>query len=134
MKIDDFRKLHAWQLIDELRRSLLAVFAQRPASLDFKLRDQALDAVGSAARNTSEGFGRFRPSEFARFLEFARGSLAEVQDCLIELKEKAFIDQKAFGEMWLLSKRAIGTNTRLHQYLKGCAERGDQPWRQNLER
>jgi len=53
-------------------------------SKDFRYRDQIRDAIASPCRNTSEGFDRFRPKEFARFLEFARGSLGEVKDCLID--------------------------------------------------
>jgi hypothetical protein len=45
------------------------------ASRDFKYHDQIRDAVASACRNTSEGLDRFRPAEFIRFLDYAKGSL-----------------------------------------------------------
>ena len=74
-------------------------------------------------------FDRFRPAEFARFLEFARGSLGEVQDCLIDGHERKYIDGVRFDKMWLLSKRAVGANTRLQLYLKDCVAKGLEPWR-----
>jgi four helix bundle protein len=129
MRIDDFRKLIVWQLADELRHEILAFTDTGPASRDFKYHDQIRDAIASACRNTSEGFDRFRPAEFARFLEFARGSLGEVQDCLIDGHDRKYIDDKRFDKMWLLSKRAVGANTSLQIYLKDCAANGREPWR-----
>jgi len=84
MRIDHFRDLVTWQLADELRQEVFAFTETGPAARDFEYRDQIRDAIGSACRNTSEGFDRFRPKEFARFLEFARGSLGETQDGLVE--------------------------------------------------
>jgi four helix bundle protein len=92
MRIDDFRNLVVWQLADELRREILAFTDTGPASRDFKYRDQIRDAIASVCRNTSEGFDRFRPAEFARFLEFARGSLGEVQDCLLDGRDRKYMD------------------------------------------
>jgi len=129
MRIDDFRKLIVWQLADELRHEILAFTDTGPASRDFKYRDQIRDAIASACRNTSEGFDRFRPTEFARFLEFARGSLGEVQDCLIDGRDRKYMDGERFDKMWLLSKRAVGANTSLQMYLKDCAASGREPWR-----
>jgi four helix bundle protein len=130
MRIDHFQDLVVWQLADELRHEILAFTDTGPASKDFKYRDQIRDAIASACRNTSEGFDRFRPAEFARFLEFAKGSLGEVQDCLIDGSSRKYIDGDRFDRMWRLSKRAIGSNTRLHAYLKDCADKGREPWRQ----
>jgi four helix bundle protein len=130
MRIDHFRNLTVWQLADELRREIMAFTDTGSASKDFKYRDQIRDAIASACRNTSEGFDRFRPAEFARFLEFAKGSLGEVQDCLIDGHNRKYIDGDRFDKMWRLSKRAIGSNTRLHAYLKDCAANGREPWRQ----
>jgi four helix bundle protein len=78
--VDRFEDLFAWQLADELRRDVFACTEIGKASRDFRYRDQIRDASASAARNTSEGFGRFNPGEFARFLDFARASLNETQD------------------------------------------------------
>jgi four helix bundle protein len=134
VRVDRFEDLVTWQLADELRREVIAFTATGPASRDFKYRDQIRDAAGSACRNTSEGFDRFRPSEFARFLEFARGSLGEVQDGLIEAHQRQFVTGELFDRLWILSKRAIGANTNLMKYLQHCAATGDAPWRRNRKR
>jgi len=82
MGIRDFRDLVAWQLSYELKCEVFAFTASGPASKDFKYRDQIRDASASAPRNIAEGFGRFRPREFARYLEYARASLMETQNHL----------------------------------------------------
>jgi four helix bundle protein len=126
--VDRFEDLIVWQLADELRREVMAFTNTGPASRDFRYRDQIRDASSSATRNTAEGFGRFRPNEFARFLEYAHGSLNEVQDGLIEARDRGFVDQAQFDRMWILSRRALGANTNLIKYLKHCAAKGLQPW------
>jgi four helix bundle protein len=131
MGVDRFEDLVTWQLADELRREVLAFTATPPAARNFKYRDQIRDAASSACRNTAEGFDRFRPAEFARFLEFARGSLGEVQDCLIEAHQQQYIDGDLFDRLWILSKRALGANTNLVKYLHRCVDTGDAPWRRH---
>jgi four helix bundle protein len=134
MVVDRFQDLITWQLADELRREVLAFTEAGPAARDFRFRSQIRDAAASVCRNTAEGFDRFRPTEFARFLEFARGSLGEIQDGLIDAHERQFIRGELFDRLWLLSKRAIGANTNLTKYLHGCVDRGDAPWRRNRTR
>jgi four helix bundle protein len=126
--VERFEDLITWQLADALRREVFAFTETGRAARDFKYRDQVRDASSSAARNTAEGFGRFRPSEFARFLEFAHGSLNEVQDGLLEGRDRRYLDEATFERLWILSKRALGVNTRLMLYLKDCAAKGLQPW------
>jgi four helix bundle protein len=84
----DFRDLVAWQLSYQLKCEVFAFTETGPAPKDFKYRDQIRDAGASAPRNISEGFGRFRPLEFARFLEFARASLMETQNHLIDGRDR----------------------------------------------
>ena len=128
MGIRDFRDLVAWQRVDELRQEIIAFTAKGPAARDFKFRDQIRDAIASACRNTSEGWGRFRPGDNARFVEIARASIDEVQDGLVEAKEKKYIDDALYDRLWTLTRRALGTNTNYLKYLKRCAQNGEKPW------
>jgi four helix bundle protein len=130
MGVRDFRDLVAWQLADELRREVSAFTAKEPVCRDFKFCIQIRDASSSACRNTSEGWGRFRPAENARFLEFAHASLCEVQDGLIEARQKKYIDQELHDRLWTLTRRALGANTNYMKYLHRCASTGEKPWEQ----
>ena len=128
MGVTDFRDLVTWQLADELRREVIAFTGKEPVSRDFKFCSQIRDATSSACRNTSEGWGRFRPAENARFLEFAHASLCEVQDGLIEAKQKKYIDDTLHDRLWTLSKRALAANTNYMKYLRRIIRDGDKPW------
>jgi four helix bundle protein len=99
-----------------------------PASRDFKYRDQIRDAAASVCRNTAEGFDRFRPPEFVRFLDYAKGSLGEVQDELVDGHNRRYMNDDSFKRMWVLSKRAKGANVGLRKYLKKCIATGREPW------
>jgi len=128
MGVKDFRDLVAWQLADELRIEVIAFTGKEPTARDFRFCNQIRDAISSACRNTSEGFGLFRPAENARFLEFAHASLCEVQDGLIEAKQKKYVDEELHDRLWLLSRRALGANTNYMKYLHGCVRAGHKPW------
>jgi four helix bundle protein len=128
MGVNDFRDLAAWQLVNQLRAEIIAFTAKEPCCRDFKFCNQVQDAISSACRNTSEGWGRFRPGENARFLEFAHGSICEVQDSLVEAKQKRYIGEPLFDRLWTLSSRALGANTNYMKYLHRCIRTGAKPW------
>jgi four helix bundle protein len=71
----------------------------------------------------AEGFARYRPREFARFLRIAIGSLAETQNHLREAQRRKYLEQEDFDKLWRLSRRALGAATKLHNYLKDCPNR-----------
>jgi four helix bundle protein len=74
-----YQDLDCWRLSNDLKRRVYAFTAALPASRDVRYCDQIRSAARSAPSNIAEGFARFRPHEFARFLEIARGSLVETQ-------------------------------------------------------
>ena len=113
MTVRDFRDLVAWQLADALRLEVIQFTSEGPAARDFRFRDDIRASAGSAPTNISEGFGRFRPRPFAQFLEYAKGSIEETQDHLIEAKDRALIDGKLFSRLWNLAKAAERATTNL---------------------
>ena len=48
-------------------------------SARFRVSGQLSSSARSVPANIAEGFGRYRPTEIARFLEIARGSLDETE-------------------------------------------------------
>lgn len=86
----------------------------------FGVRGQAEAAGRGAPRTIAEGFGRFRPKEFARYLEFARASLIETQNHLGDALDSGYITAEEHAALFKLADRAIGASTRLHQYLDTC--------------
>jgi four helix bundle protein len=117
-----YQDLDCWQLSNELKQRVYAFIAAPPASKDFEFCDQIRGSARGAPRTIAEGFGRFRPREFARYLEFARASLIETQNHLGDALDSDYISAEEHAALYKLADRAIGASTRLHQYLKTCKE------------
>ena len=115
-----YQDLDCWQLSNDLKLRVYAFIAKPPASKDFEFCDQIRRSARGAPRTISEGFGRFRPKEFARYLEFARASLMETQNHLTDAHDSGYITTELHDELFTLANRAIGASTRLHQYLVTC--------------
>jgi four helix bundle protein len=117
-----YEDLDCWQLSNELKQRVYAFIATPPASKDFEFCDQIRDSARGAPRTIAEGFGRFRPKEFARYMEFARASLMETQNHLGDALDSKYITTEEHAALFKLADRAIGASTRLHQYLKTCKQ------------
>jgi len=111
--VHDFRDLVAWRLSYELKCEVFTFTETGPAFKDFKYRDQIRDASASAPRNIAEGFGRFRPREFARFLEFARASLLETWNHLIDGRDRGYLDERGYPRLMNLARSALKATTNL---------------------
>jgi four helix bundle protein len=116
-KPEDF---DAWQLSWQLKERVFAFTETGPASRAFKFRDGIREAACSAPDNIAEGFYRFAPREFNRFLAITRGSLGEVRNQLLHARKERYLDDDTFAEAFRLANRAIGATTRLQEYLQTC--------------
>jgi four helix bundle protein len=110
---------------------VFAFTATGQASRDFKFCDQIREAARSVPDNISEGFYRYAPRDFARFLSIARGSLGEVRNQLREAQVRGYLTEPDVGDLFHLSSRALGATTRLQSYLRTCPKIFDA--RSNLE-
>lgn len=113
MGVRDFRDLVCWQLCHELKSEVWSFTATGDASRDFKFRDQIRGSSASAQANIAEGFGRYRPAEFARFLEFACSSLRETQNHLIDARDRNYLDERLYSRLMNLSRAALRTTANL---------------------
>jgi four helix bundle protein len=110
----------AWQLAHELENEIFAFTSKPPASHDVKYCNQIQEAIRSAPRNTSEGFGRFYPKEFSRYLRIAAASLHETKNQLHEGYDRQYLTQTEHDRLVRLNVRAIAANAGLLRYLAGC--------------
>ena len=99
----DFTELAAWQLADQLRLLILEITSNPSVARDFKYCNQCKDAARSAASNITEGFGRYRHRDFARFLRYALGSLAETRHLLMEGRDKRYLAEPIASRLLNLS-------------------------------
>ena len=109
----DFRELLCWQLSNELKCEVLAFTAKPPVINDVRFCSQIRDSAAGAPRNIAEGFGRYRPGEFARFLEYARASLMETQNHLIDAHDRKYLADAERSRLFNLAAAALRTTTRL---------------------
>jgi four helix bundle protein len=116
--------LVVWQLAVLLRDRVIAISDSVSFDCDRRLRDQVRTAAGSIAANVAEGYGRFRPREFARFLRYANGSVFEVRSHLSDAHARRFLDEKTLAEVMLLCRRTSIAITRLNRYLERCEREG----------
>ncbi|MGH9329725.1 MAG: four helix bundle protein [Vicinamibacterales bacterium] len=128
-----FTELIAWQLADLLRQEVIAFTGKPPVCWDRRFCSDIRGSAESACSNTAEGFGRFRPTDFLRSLEIARGELEETQDHLKSALHREYLTEADHQRMWRLAVRAITANTGLQKYLRTKGRHGPVTRRQPSE-
>jgi four helix bundle protein len=83
--------IDAWQLARTFKIGIYKLIERDAIARDFELRDQLRDAAASAPSHISEGFGRFDPVDFARFVKMARGWIQECRNHLIDAADRGHI-------------------------------------------
>jgi four helix bundle protein len=112
-----YEDLDVWKLAEEVRLRIVDLTDRPTLRAHYWLSVQLRKAANSACANIAEGFSRFRPGDFARFMRIARGSLAELQQHLREpeIQRTAAADEQA--ELAQLIDRAMRASARLIAYL-----------------
>ena len=111
--VRDFRDLVAWQLAETLKCEVFSFTESGPVARDFRFRNDIRASSASAPANIAEGFGRFRPLQFAHFLGIAKASLAETQNHLIDARDRRYIEAALFSRLMNLAKAAERATTNL---------------------
>ncbi len=117
MGVRRYQDLECWQLANELKKRVYALCRRPEVAKDVKFCDQMRDSARGGPRAIAEGFGRFRPKEFARYLEYARASLIETQNHIGDALDSDYLTQTEHDELFAFADLAIGKTTKLHRYL-----------------
>jgi len=80
-----FTQLRAWQACVRYKKAVYAISEVGPLATKLKKRTQLEDSVAGPPAHIAEGYGRFNPADFARFVVMARSSLMESQNHLLDL-------------------------------------------------
>jgi four helix bundle protein len=128
--------LVAWQLCTELDALIFEATSKGPGARDFEWLDQIRGSSGSAAPNIAEGFGRFGPREFARYLRIAIASLKETSTHLVLGKGRGYLVDPTYARQAALCRAATDITTRLlnaklRQIAKEEAERAKKKRRKS---
>ena len=117
MGVRRFEDLIAWRLAYDLEQEIFAFTAKSPAVRDVTFCAQIQDSSRSGPRNIAEGFGRYYPREFARFLRIAAGSLNETKNHLHEARDRHYLTESDHERLVRLCLRALKATGRLTRYL-----------------
>ena len=115
------------QRAEALRQFVYRLISHPPASLDRDFCWQIKRASRSATDNIAEGFGRYYPKEFHRYVQIARGELNETRNQLIRGFRDGLISKPDYERALDLWKHAIGTTAGLQRYLWSCIPPNERP-------
>ena len=96
--------LEVWKMAVDVSSEIYIYFAE---FRDFGFRDQLTRSGLSIPSNIAEGFERFSEKEKIRFLDIARGSIAEAQTQIIIGMRINYIDDKT-GNRWINMLEKLG--------------------------
>ena len=99
-KFGGFEEIQAWQKAYEVTIAIYRLTDGGQFGRDFGLRDQIRRAAVSIMANIAEGHGRKSNSEFANFLNIARGSAHEVQSHLYVAKGLDYVEPNDFEHLY----------------------------------
>jgi four helix bundle protein len=117
-KFSKFEEIQAWQKARDVTLQIYRITADSDFAKDFGLKDQIRRASVSIMANIAEGHGRKTNSEFANFLNIARGSVAEVQSHLYVALGLNYVGQKDFDELYQTLTEISRMLLSLAQYLR----------------
>lgn len=118
MKITKFEELECWQEARKLTNMVYRLTNKEIFLRDFRLTNQITGATISVMNNISEGFGSQSNSEFIRFLNYARRSTCETQNCLYVALDQKYITKSKFEETYSQSEKVRKLIDGLIRYLK----------------
>lgn len=122
--IQRFEELKCWQKSRELCARIFQLANQENFARDFSLKDQILRSSGSVMDNIAEGFGRGGNKEFIQFLFYAKGSCIEVLSQLYRAKDRTYLSEEEFEELYPLADEVARMIQGLASYLKTFKMKG----------
>ena len=131
-KEQGFRRLVAWQKADDLASAVFSVMRLLPLQHRW-LKDQIARAAVSVPANVAEGYGRGSLRDYLRFLDIARGSLAELEYYLHFLRRNGLIEAERLVQVEALRTETGSLLFGLTQSLRRKV-REDGPWQRGIVR
>ena len=92
MSAKRFEDLRAWQAARAFKLGVYELLDAGLLSAHPRLESQLREAAAGAPSQISEGYGRFDPADFARFVKMARASILECRNHLQDGVDRRVID------------------------------------------
>lgn len=113
-----FEEIKAWQKAYDVTLLVYRITDDGRFAKDFGLRDQIRRAAVSVMANIAEGHGRKSNSEFANFLNIARGSAHEVQSHLHVAVGLGYLEKEEFEAIYGTISEVSRMTLSLAKYLR----------------
>jgi four helix bundle protein len=113
-----FEEILAWQKARELCKEVYDISLNEGFKKDYGLVDQIRRASVSVMANIAEGYERRGDKEFVRFLNIAKGSLAEVKSHLYIAFDLNYITTSEKDELFAITDETGKIISGLISYLK----------------
>jgi four helix bundle protein len=114
--VDD---LIAFQLAVEFKREVYRIVeSSEPARADFRFTSQLFEAASGVEAVLDEGFNRNVSGEFAQFIRYALGSLAEARRRLRDGIHRKYFTEEDCRDAFSLGQRCCDATRNLHRSLR----------------
>jgi four helix bundle protein len=113
-----FEDIQAWQKARVVAARIFGISNEGNFARDFTLKDQIKRSVISIMANIAEGHGRRSRTEFANFLNIARGSSTETQSHLYVALDLKYLMQEDFDEIYEMLEEISKMTVSLAKYLR----------------
>jgi four helix bundle protein len=119
MAVRRYQDLIAWQTGEAFKIEVYRIVTGSPGARDdHRFRSQLLEAARSVPANIVEGFLRFAPREFARFIDFSVGSLGEAESRLRDGIQLGYFADAECAAAFRLARRCLTASVRLKKSQK----------------
>ena len=128
MPVTRVEEFGAFEFAGEFNAEVNELIKHSPqAQRAFKFRDQLEDAAGGIERSMAEGFARRNAAEFATFLRYSLGSLAEAVQCLRQGIDRGYFMEAGCQSAFTWGARCKTALRGLHaSQIREAAKRRDQ--------
>lgn len=121
-----FEDLEIWQLARQLENKVYILIKSNNISKDYALITQMNRSSGSVMDNIAEGFGRGSRLEFIQFLTISSGSCDELKSQLYRCKDRLYITESIFVEMYELADKTNRKIKSMINYLNKSNIKGQK--------
>ena len=116
-------RLRAWQACHSLWIAVFQITERWPANERYGLTAQVKRAALSASANIAEGAAKRGSRDYARHLNIAIGSLAEVAALLLAARDVGVLDQSSYEELFKVQQQASLLTMMLYKAIRNSAKR-----------
>lgn len=116
--VKNFEELDCWKESRKLVHQVYKLTKKPRFRKDFGLRDQIQRSSVSAMTNIAEGFGRYSPKEFIRFLDYTQSSCEEIKSLLYVAYDQNYIEEVELKEAYRKASDVRNLSLALIKYLR----------------